>query len=120
MSPVGQQRCVAGGCVVGQGDRSPVQKLEGYLWETVSLLQFFAHCYSFHLAIAGREMRAKYTMPDAAGGCIFKGLGAGVSRIAASIAVAGQPVNKKPLRGILCAALLNRGIIPATFQACTA
>ena len=115
MSPVGQQRCVAGGCVVGQGDRSPVQQLEGYLGETVSLLQFFAHCHSLYLAMAGLEIRAKYTMPDAVKGCVIKGLGADVSRIAASIAVAGQPVNKKPLRGIRCAALLNHGIIPATF-----
>jgi hypothetical protein len=39
-------------------------------------------------------MFAKYTMPNAINGCVFKGLDAAVGRIAASIAVAGRPVNK--------------------------
>jgi hypothetical protein len=57
-------------------------------------LQFFAHCYSLNLAITGLQMFAKYTMPNAINGCVFKGLDAAVGRIAASIAVAGRPVNK--------------------------
>ena len=94
MSPVKQQRCVPSECVVGQGDRSPVQQLEGYLGETVSLLQFFAHCYSLYLAMADLEIHAKYTMPDTVKGFLFECLEADAGRIAASIAVAGQPVNK--------------------------
>ena len=115
MSPVVQQRCVAGGCVVWQGDRTAVQHLEGNPGKPFPLLQFFAHCYSLFLAIVGLEMRANYTMPGAAKGCVIVGLGTGVSRIGASIAVGKRPVNREPLPGIRCAALLNRGIIPATF-----
>ena len=74
MSPVGQQRCVPGGCVVGQGDCAAVHHLEGYLGETVPLLQFFAHCYSLYLVMAGLEIHAKYTMPDAVKGFLFKRL----------------------------------------------
>ena len=96
MSPVVQQGCVAGGCVVGQGDRSPVQQLEGNLGEAVSLLQFFAHFYSSYVDMAHLEMRDKYTMPAAAIGCVVLSLDTGVSRIAASIAVAVRPVNNQP------------------------
>jgi len=44
--------------------------------------------------MADLEIHAKYTMPDTVKGFLFECLEADAGRIAASIAVAGQPVNK--------------------------
>ncbi len=100
MSPVEQQRCIPGGCVVGEGDRSPVQQLQSNLGETLPGLQFFGHCYSLYLATWGLEIRAKYTMPDAEKGCVIKGLVEGVGRIGASIDAAARPVNNVAMPGL--------------------
>lgn len=60
MAPVEQQRCVPSGCVIGKGELAPVQHLESDLGETVSLLQLFAHCYSFFGRAGPRGARLVY------------------------------------------------------------
>jgi len=94
MAPVEQHRCVPGGCIVGKGNLTSVQNLKSDSGEMVSLLQLFAHRYSF---LAAWPRCVQYTMPDSKiDACcnLYKKLFMAANRIGASIAVARCAVNK--------------------------
>ena len=95
MAPVEQHRCVPGGCIVGKGNLTSVQNLKSDLGETVSLLQLFAHRYSFLAAPGLGASNILCLTPKIDARCnLYKKLFMAVNRIGASIAVARCAVNK--------------------------
>ena len=95
MAPVDQHRRVPGGCIVGKGNLTSVQHLKSDLGETVSLLQLFAHCYSFLAAPGLGAPKILCLTPKIDACCnLYRKLFMVASRIGASIAVARSAVNK--------------------------